>query len=357
MPVSNVPPAAAPLKVGVVGAGYIAGEHIKAYVDAGAEVVGISSRTPESAQRLATKLKETIGVDIPVFDSCESLFEQSGAQAASICVIPSAHGAPEQAALKRGIPVMVDKPLAHDKETSAAIHDAVDAAGADWAVNYQFAAAGDAFHAAKAWLETAEVTRADALWRDKRPPPAWWSSQTESGGPTHEQLTHWLNAAQKLLGPVELVRANGFHIPDAPGRPASDAVPEVTVGAMQFANGVEGRFFHNCTLKPDETPEVGLRMWTKNGEMLELTRQAFTVTRDGEVIHQVQNAENPLFSHIREFVGGVQNGDFQERVRQGRLSSYADAYETDKLTQAANESMRLGGDWLDPQVAGRPFST
>ncbi len=94
------------LRVGVVGAGLIAGIHVDAYTATpGAEVVAVADQVSEKAHQLAARVGAT-----PVPDLARML--DLGLDAVSICTPPRSHAELTVTALEAGLSVLCEKPIA-----------------------------------------------------------------------------------------------------------------------------------------------------------------------------------------------------------------------------------------------------
>ena len=93
-------------------------------------------------------------------------------EAVYVCVPPFAHGGPERAALDRGLPLFVEKPLATDAATAEALAGAVAAAGVPTAVGCHWRCLDTVAAAACSAARRPAPTRSSrsATWR----PAGWW---------------------------------------------------------------------------------------------------------------------------------------------------------------------------------------
>jgi predicted dehydrogenase len=112
------------VKVGIVGCGGIAHAHADAYKDQGCRVVGVTDSNSEAAKSLA----ESTGAS--VFADYKELLDKSECDIVSICTPPIAHGEAAVYALRRGVNVLCEKPMAYDAETARAIADAAKSSSA-----------------------------------------------------------------------------------------------------------------------------------------------------------------------------------------------------------------------------------
>lgn len=109
----------APLRVGIVGAGMVAGAiHAPGYVAcADAELCAVTSARRSSAARLAEEHAVAC-----VHDSPDDLFTDPDIDAVSICTPPSTHRALVEAAVAAGKHVLLEKPIATSLDDLDAIH-------------------------------------------------------------------------------------------------------------------------------------------------------------------------------------------------------------------------------------------
>ena len=118
-----------PLKVAVIGVGHLGAIHAKIYSEyPGAELVGVVAHDLERAQSLADEY------------GCEAVREvselSSEIDCASVVVPTSAHAAVAVPLLKRGVPLLVEKPLAANLEEADQILQAAEEGGAALAVGH-----------------------------------------------------------------------------------------------------------------------------------------------------------------------------------------------------------------------------
>lgn len=112
--------------VGIVGMGWVAGEHMRAWANhPQARVVGCVSRTREGAQR---KIQE-VGIPCHIYDSYEDLLADPAIQIISICSPNDLHAGQAIAAAQAGKHICLEKPIALAPEDLYRVRDAVQNAG------------------------------------------------------------------------------------------------------------------------------------------------------------------------------------------------------------------------------------
>jgi predicted dehydrogenase len=112
------------VRVGIAGAGFIGGVHARSARLAGAQLVGVSASTPESARAAAGPL----GAERS-FDSSDELVRDPGIDGVHICTPNHLHLPLAEAALAAGKHVICEKPLAMDAAGAARLVEAAAASG------------------------------------------------------------------------------------------------------------------------------------------------------------------------------------------------------------------------------------
>lgn len=113
-----------PLRVGVLGAGLIAGVHVNAYATtSGARVVGVADPVTAKAERLASRAG---AVAVAGLDQLLDL----GVDAVSVCTPPTTHADLAVRALEAGLHVLCEKPIARTlRDGERIVRAAEDAPG------------------------------------------------------------------------------------------------------------------------------------------------------------------------------------------------------------------------------------
>jgi predicted dehydrogenase len=120
--------------VGVVGTGWVAGEHVKSFGKVeGCRVVGLSSRTREGA---AEKAREWGLPGARVYGSYDEMLADPDIHAVSICSPPNVH--PEQTikAAEAGKHIIIEKAVANDPRSLGEMQRAVRAARVKTVVSF-----------------------------------------------------------------------------------------------------------------------------------------------------------------------------------------------------------------------------
>ncbi|MCL4219242.1 MAG: Gfo/Idh/MocA family oxidoreductase, partial [Candidatus Hydrogenedentes bacterium] len=114
------------LGVGVIGTGWVSGEHIRAFQqNPDTEVRALCSRKKESGEAKAAEL----GIECAIYTDYEKMLQADGIDIVSIATPPHVHRAQAVAAAQAGKHIMLEKAMATTIEDAKAIRDAVEKAG------------------------------------------------------------------------------------------------------------------------------------------------------------------------------------------------------------------------------------
>ena len=119
--------------VGIVGTGWVAGEHVKAFQgDPRAEVRAVCGRDQVKSQAFA----DGLGLTCPVYTSVDALLAQDGIDIVVVATPPHVHKEQAIAVVKAGKHILLEKAMAVTVEDGRAIRDAVAEAGVKSAVSF-----------------------------------------------------------------------------------------------------------------------------------------------------------------------------------------------------------------------------
>jgi predicted dehydrogenase len=284
----------------------------------GVRVAAVADPAIGRARRLARQAGAT------AYASHLDMLERERLDAVYVCVPPFAHGAPELAVIDAGLPLFVEKPVAIDLETAAAIaarlagRSLVTCTGYHWRWLDIFDRAADLLAASPARLVS-------CYWLDKVPPPSWWLRRDGSGGQTIEQTTHVLDLARALVGEVTEVQAFGV-------RAAGADLDVVSVGSLRFAGGAVGSL--TSTFLLPHLHRAGIEV-VADGMWLSLSETELMVEADGErSLWRADGDARPRPD--RDFVQAVRGGPDRIRV------PWPEAYRTHRLACALTRSADEG---------------
>ena len=309
----------------MVGAGGVARRHVSVLTRLGASIAAVVDPVPEAASKLAVECGAA------AYDDVGRALDESRPGAVYVCVPPFAHGPAELAAIERGLPLFVEKPVALDVATAEQIAARVSAAGVVTGTGYHWRCL-DVVDRARILLESAPALACSGYWLDKRPPVSWWSRLDRSGGQVVEQLTHVLDAARLLLGEAIEVYAAGAREPDGPGGagPGDGDVDDVTVATVRFASGAVATFSATSLLAAKH--RAALHTFSR-GLVLELSETGLIID-DGSSRSTRRPTEDPRVVVDREFLEAVRG------ERTTTRTPYDEAVASHRLACAIAESAR-----------------
>jgi predicted dehydrogenase len=112
--------------VAIIGAGWVAGEYVKAFRDhPQTDLIGVFNRTPGKA----SKLLETHGVEAQEYSSIDDLFNDDRVQVIASCTPPDVRPEHIVRAAESGRHVVIEKPVALNREGVEQIRKAISTAG------------------------------------------------------------------------------------------------------------------------------------------------------------------------------------------------------------------------------------
>jgi myo-inositol 2-dehydrogenase/D-chiro-inositol 1-dehydrogenase len=319
------------VRIGMVGAGAVAARHVRTLLAMdGVEVAAVADPALERAKELAGE------AGAAAYPNHMELLASERLDAVYICVPPFAHGAPELAVIDAGLPMFVEKPVAIDQETAAAIAARLAGRPLVTCTGYHWRWL-DIFDRAADLLADRPARLVHCSWLDKVPPPTWWRRRDGSGGQTIEQTTHVLDTARALAGDVVEVHAFGSRAAATEDQgseaslPAAD-IDEVSVASLRFASGAVGSVTSTCLLP--RLHRAGVEV-VADGLSLELTERTLVVEEDGR--RDAWDADADARPRPdRDFVAAVRGGE--DRIR----APWPEAYRTHLLACAITRSAEEG---------------
>ena len=219
-----------PLRIGLVGAGWIAGDHVTILRQlGGVEIVALCDLDPEKGERLAPS-------GARVYVDWEELLERETIDALWVCTPPLAHRPPAVAALERGIPVFLEKPVARTLEDGEAIVEAWEQSGTVCTVGYQWRAT----EALESLLEiVAGQEVALLLAKSFGPTQArpWFLDRAQGGGNILERASHQVDLVRAVGGEVVSVQAAAAGVLLAQGEGERGDIEDAAAMTFQLAGG------------------------------------------------------------------------------------------------------------------------
>lgn len=315
------------VRIGFIGTGGIAQMHMRNLQKIEeAQVVGLFDVAADRAQQCAAWFPGS-----QVYGSYQQLLAEAKLDAVYVCLPPFAHELQEIDAVKAGIAVFVEKPIAVTEEKAIEIDGAIKAAGVISAVGYNWRWM-DVTQKARDIMGGTPIAMAHGYWWGGMPGVSWWRRKEQSGGQIVEQTTHIYDLARYLLGEVRSVYAAGFR--GMLGDVEHYNIEDASTVILNFASGCVGEI-SSTDLLPAGAGKLGLDMVGRDIR-IEHTHRQLTVYRSGErTIYD--NQMDPYLLEDQTFVAAVAKGDGS-----ALLCDYTDALRTHMVTMAANRSLASG---------------
>jgi predicted dehydrogenase len=310
------------VRIGMVGAGAVAARHVRTLLAMdGVEVAAVADPALERAKELAAE------AGAAAYPNHMELLAGELLDAVYICVPPFAHGAPELAVIDAGLPMFVEKPVAIDQETAAAIAARLAGRPLVTCTGYHWRWL-DIFDRAAGLLADRPARLVQCSWLDKVPPPPWWLRRDGSGGQTIEQTTHVLDTARALAGNVTEVHAYA-----EAALPAAD-ISAVSVATLRFASGAVGTVASTCLLP--RLHRAGVHI-VADGLSLELTETQLLVENGRREVWTADADARPRPD--RDFIAAVRGGE--DRIRVPWPEAYRTHLVACAITRSADEGRPL----------------
>jgi myo-inositol 2-dehydrogenase / D-chiro-inositol 1-dehydrogenase len=319
------------MRVGLLGAGWIAESHVPHIVSAAdAELVAVCDIDAARARAIA----EPLGAI--VYNDWQAMLEMEALDALWVCTPPRHHRAPTVAALEHGIHVYLEKPIARDVPDAEAIVAAAQASPAVCAVGYMW-------RGSELLERTRQLLGSEAVAllvsRNYGPVAArpWFMDRAQSGGQILERASHHIDLQRAIAGEVAAVQASGGGVALAQAQLADSGIEDVLVLTLHFAGGAVGTFSGAWTA--DDQPHV---------HALDVLERRTTLTLDfgtgGHSLHgragDTELSEtygSPIARSVARFLEAAAAGD-----REGVFCTPADALGTLKVAVACETALAGG---------------
>jgi predicted dehydrogenase len=313
-------------RIAIVGAGGAAGQHVRALQALGrGRIVGVAGRSLERAAALAGPDGAAMYGDADV----ARMLDAERCDAAFVAMPPHLAGTACDLLIERGIPFLVEKPLAADAETPVRLAAAIAQRGLVVAVGYDWRGL-DFLDELRAALAVNPPRLVIGRWLGDTPGPSWWRRAAEGGGQIVEQATHLFDLARALVGEASVVAARAV-VAHRASAPETD-VAGVTAAVLAFDSGAVGSFVATCLLASStielELASDGLLATIRHGGPWPDVRWTLTL-EDASGRRIVEPRRDPWEVQAEAFLDAVAAED-PSRV----LSTYADALRTDRLTRS-----------------------
>jgi myo-inositol 2-dehydrogenase / D-chiro-inositol 1-dehydrogenase len=310
------------VRIGFIGCGGNARGHMKRLQELpDARLVGVCDVVEELAAQAAAE------TGAEAYTDHRRLLERDDLDAVYLSIPVFAHGQPEFDVIDRGLPFLVEKPVALDMKTAREIERRVREKGLITAVGYQLRYSGTADQAKEILAGRRLGLVNGRYWCNTGAgdPSRWLRQMAKSGGQLVEQATHTIDMMRFLAGEVrEVYCASASQVLREIDCPDFNAV------ALKFENGAVGTLTTSWAFAQGwgNTNIVDLLF---EDAMLSWSYGKLTLLQDGQA--KELTAPGPGIDAV--FVEAVKTGDAAP-IR----SPYSDAVTSLAASLAMNRSAR-----------------
>jgi myo-inositol 2-dehydrogenase / D-chiro-inositol 1-dehydrogenase len=295
------------LRAGLIGAGWIGQQHAETLADR--DDVALAAVCDLDAERAGVI---AAGAGAEVFTDWQRMLAEAALDLLWVCVPPAAHAGPAVAALDRGIPLYLEKPIARSLDDAEVITAAAARTGTVCAVGYQWHALG-MLDDARQVLDGRPVGCLAAQsvgWTQSRP---WFLNRAQGGGNLLERGSHHIDLARALAGEVVAVQAaaSSVRLAPHPGGAADgvDDIDDAVTLVLHFSSGGVGTILIGWT--SDRVPgSYWVQAWARDATVrLDLDPEfRLSGTRDDERV-TAQSSESPFRRSADRFITAARAGD------------------------------------------------
>ncbi len=219
------------IRMGMIGAGWIAQEHRRVLASlSDAELVAVCDLDEGRARALAD------GTGARVCTDWRELLDAEDLDALIVCTPPMSHAQPAVAALGRGLPVYLEKPIARTPQDAAEIVAAAEHSGTVCAIGYQWHAL-DLLGALPEVLAGQQIGLLIGTSIGPTQSRPWFVDMRAGGGNLLERGSHHLDLVRTVAGEVAAVQAVAGRVRLArSGGEAGDIDDALTI-VLELASG------------------------------------------------------------------------------------------------------------------------
>jgi myo-inositol 2-dehydrogenase/D-chiro-inositol 1-dehydrogenase len=320
-----------PLRVGIIGGGWIARVHVPA-IDAASELelVAACDTAIERAEAISVPHRGT------AYARWQDMLEHEQLDALWVCTPPLHHRGPVEAALASGVHVYLEKPIARTLDDADAIVAAADASSAICAVGYQYRAS-ELLDDARALLEGQDVGL--LISRNVGPVAGrpWFMDRAQGGGQILERASHHIDLQQALAGPIVSAGATGGSV-DLSQAAAHSGIEDAIALVFRFERGAIGSV-HSAWTRDGQPELYGVDVVATDATLaLQLGPREFRLSGRAAGAEIAREHGEPMDRSIARFVDAI-------GARDQRLVGCqpAEARDTLAVALACERALESGG--------------
>ena len=292
------------IRVGMVGAGWIARDH-RGTLDsvAEAELAAVCDLGLDRARELAA------GTGARVYQDWRDLLDREDLGALLVCTPPRSHREPAVAALSAGLPVYLEKPIARTPGEAAPIVAAAEHSGTVCAVGYQWHAL-DLLADLPGLLAGQQIGALAGTCIGPTQSRPWFLDRRAGGGNLLERGSHHIDLARAVAGEVAAVQAAAgqVRLARSTGEAAGDIDDALTM-LLQHASGALTTIVVAWT-RPGQPGSFSLDILASEATLRLALDPDFTLTGVSGGQQVSRRAESPPFERsMRRFLRAVAERD------------------------------------------------
>jgi predicted dehydrogenase len=291
------------MRVGIVGAGWIAQEHHRTLGSIeGADVVAVCDVETARAEAL------TSGTGARAYADWREMLDREDLAALLVCTPPMSHREPTVAALGRGLPVYLEKPIARTLEDAAAIVEVAEHTGTVCAIGYQWHAL-DLLDDLRRLLEGQQIGLLVGMSIGPTQSRPWFLDRRAGGGNLLERGSHHLDLARAIGGDVVSVQAAAGRVRLARSAGGGGDIDDAVTLLLALASGALATVVVAWT-RPGQPGTYGVDVVASESTLRLSLDPEFTLTgmaRGGPVARRAGSA--PPERSLRRFLTAARERD------------------------------------------------
>jgi predicted dehydrogenase len=326
------------VKFAIAGAGYIAAIHAKAIKNNGGEIAAVVEKYPDKAEPFAKKFRIK-----RQFATVEELLKAGGVDALVIGTPNFLHASQAVAALKAGVAVMVEKPMAMNTAQGQKMAETSAKSGAPLMVAHCWRFDEDVRWLKKQTSLLGKIIRTKGYGVHTHWGPSGWFTQNRlaGGGALADMGIHALDTARFLLGdpqPVSVYARIGTHYKDFD-------VDDTGVILVNWDNGTTSYIESGWWQPYSDGPEAATHLYGEKGfGQLFPTRLLMPNPAEGRIDETKSGTKFPRKEHCPQSMYDTQMLHFMHCIESGKtpIPGAAEGLVNMKIVDAAYKSSRTG---------------
>lgn len=291
------------MPVGIIGAGWMAREHrrVLGSLD-GVSVAAVCDVDRERAEDLAR------GTEAGVYLDWREMLDREALGALIVAVPPLSHREPAVAALTRGLPLYLEKPIARTLEDAAVIVETAERTGTVCAVGYQWHAL-DVLDDLRNLLEGEQIGLLVGTSIGPTQSRPWFLDRRAGGGNLLERGSHHLDLVRAVGGDVVSVQAAASGVRLARSTGGDGDIDDAVTIMLELASGAVATVAVAWT-RPGQPGSYALDVVASDSTLRLNLDPDFTLTgmsHDRPVDRRA--ASQPLDRSLRRFLHAVTERD------------------------------------------------